>query len=287
MQFMYLYYFTNDNKFPFFIQYGQHKNGMGVHYHFDFSELVIVLNGTATHIVNNEQYVINKGDVFVINGGTWHSYENTCDFEICNIMYQPENLFNKSSDIERSYGYHALFVIEPFLRKECSFNSHLKLAFVDLEKVKRLIISMYDEYQSKIRGYQTLIWAYFMELVVFLSRRYTLNNMGEKENLVSIAKSISYIENHFKEQITLTELAEKANISIRHFNRIFNKTYKTTPMNYIMKLRMQHASLLLKESKLSISDIAFESGFNDSNYFTRKFRKHFGVTPKEYRSKSY
>lgn len=67
---VYLNWFTTDEHFPFFIQYGGHEEDTSLHQHADFSELVIVLNGHAAHIVNDEEAFIKKGNVFVINGGT-------------------------------------------------------------------------------------------------------------------------------------------------------------------------------------------------------------------------
>ncbi|GFP76956.1 AraC family transcriptional regulator [Clostridium fungisolvens] len=283
MDYMHLHYFTKDNNFPFFIQTGEHDMEMPIHYHWDFSELVIVLSGTATHVVNSEKYFIKKGDVFVINENTFHGYEEACDFKICNIMYKSEHLHQVGNDLRKSSGYEALFVIEPFLAKEYSFKSKLKLTLSDYEKVKEVIFDMLNEYQNKYQGYQTMIYSRFMELVVFLSRQYDIISLEFKDNVINIAKAVSYIESHFREQINLKDLADKAELSVRHFNRIFKENYKTTPMNYVLRLRIQHACLLLRKSKLSISEIAYESGFDDSNYFTRQFKKVEGVSPKVYR----
>lgn len=284
MEYMYLHYFTKNTNFPFFIQIGEHDRGMPIHYHSDFSELVIVLNGTATHVVNSEKYFIKKGDVFVINENTSHGYEETCDLKICNIMYKPEHLYQVGNDLRKSSGYEALFVIEPFLVREYSFKSKLKLTLSDFEKVKDVIFDMIHEYQNKYQGYQTMIYSHFMELVVFLSRQYDIISSEVKDNVINIAKAVSYMENNFREHINLKDLADKAELSVRHFNRIFKESYKTTPINYVLRLRIQYASLLLRKSKLSISEIAYESGFDDSNYFTRQFKKIMGASPKEYRT---
>lgn len=284
MDYLYLYYFTKDANFPFFIQYGEHNLDMPIHYHADFSELVIVLNGTATHTVDSEEYLIKKGDVFVINGNTSHGFKTTCDFKICNIMYKSEDLHEVGNDLKKSSGYQALFVIEPFLAKEHNFKSKLHLSPSHHEKVRELISDMISEYENKYQGYQTLIYSHFMELVVFLSRQYDLISPEMKDNIINIAKAISYMENHFQEQLKLDDLADKAKLSVRHFNRIFKENYKTTPINYILRLRIQHACLLLRKSTLRISDIAYESGFDDSNYFTRQFKKIMGSSPKDYRS---
>jgi AraC family L-rhamnose operon transcriptional activator RhaR/AraC family L-rhamnose operon regulatory protein RhaS len=284
MESMFLHYFTKEDNFPFFIQYGKHDIDMPVHYHSDFSELVIVLNGTANHIVNSEEYFIKKGDVFVINGNTSHGYTNTCNLKICNIMYKPKHLHNVGNDLRKSSGYQALFVIEPFLAKEYNFKSKLHLTLSNYEKVRELIFDMIYEYDNRHQGFQTMIYSHFMELVVFLSRQYDLISLDIKDNIINIAKAISHIENNFREQISLNELANKSNLSVRHFNRIFKENYKTTPMSYIINLRIQYACLLLRKGTLKISDIAYESGFEDSNYFSRQFKKITGTSPKEYRS---
>ncbi|GJM83763.1 hypothetical protein HMSSN139_62590 [Paenibacillus sp. HMSSN-139] len=78
---VYLNWFTRDEQFPFFIQYGGHEEDTFDHSHADFSELVIVLNGHATHIVNNEESFIKKGNVFVINGSTSHAYKDPQDLK--------------------------------------------------------------------------------------------------------------------------------------------------------------------------------------------------------------
>ena len=283
MDYMYLHYFTKDTSFPFFIQFGGHANDMPIHYHADFSELVIVLNGMANHVVNSEKYFIKKGDVFVINRNTSHGYEDTCDLKICNIMYKPKYLYQVGNDLKKSSGYQALFVIEPFLAKEYSFKSRLQLNISDYKKAKEIIFDMVDEYQSKYEGYQTMLYSHFMELVVFLSRKYDFASSGLKDNVINIAKAVSYLENHFREHINLNDLASKADLSTRHFNRIFKENYKTTAINYIIRMRIEYACLLLRKSKLKISDIAYKSGFDDSNYFTRQFKKVIGFSPKEYR----
>jgi len=284
MEYMYLKYFTKDDNFPFFIQYGEHNIDLPLHCHVDFSELVIVLKGTATHIVDSEEYCIKKGDVFVINGNTCHGYKNTCDFKICNIMYKSEHLHQVGNDLKKASGYQALFVIEPFLAKEHNFKSKLQLILFDYEKVKEIISDITGEFQNKYQGYQTMIYSHFMKLVVILSRQYDLISSDIMDNRINIAKAISYMENNFQKEIDLKDLADKANLSVRHFNRIFKENYKTTPMSYILKLRIQYGCSLLRKSNLNISDVAYESGFEDSNYFSRQFKKAIGSSPKDYRS---
>lgn len=284
MECMYLKYFTDCKDFPFYIQYGKHDESMFMHYHNDFSELVLVLNGTAIHMVDNEEYFVKKGDVFVISNNTTHGYKDLKNFRICNIMFSFDYMFSLNYDIIKTSGFHSLFIIEPYLTREQHFKSRLQLSISDFETVEKLIDCMVTEYSKKGNSYMTLLHANFMELAVFLTRKYEHSEITEIDNRINIANSVAYMESNFTKPIAIEELAKLANISSRHFSRIFNQTYHTTPINYITALKMQHASTLLINTTKSITEIAYSCGYNDSNYFTRQFKKFFSLTPMQYRN---
>lgn len=279
---MQLSFFTNDEKFPYFIQYGEHDDNMYMHTHADFCELVIVLSGSATHIVGTEHFSIQKGDVFVISDNTEHGYTDANNFCICNIMFRTENFFKYDYDIKKSAGFHALFVLEPYFSKEHSFTSRFRLRLSDFQKVHELTDMMLHEYQTKDEGWQTLFLSGFTELTVHLSRLYS-KYQTEKKEIMNLANAVSYIENHFNEKITIELLASVAHYSARHFNRIFKETYGQTPIEYITSLRIANACKMLKNSDACLSEIALKSGFGDSNYFCRIFKKHTGITPNKFR----
>ncbi|WP_153977231.1 AraC family transcriptional regulator [Paenibacillus xylanilyticus] len=280
----YLNWFTSDLQFPFYIQYGGHEEDTELHQHVDFSELVIVLNGNATHVVHTEEYFIKKGNAFVINGSTPHAYRDPHDFKICNIMFRPEMLASIGPDLKKSNGYQALFVLEPYYRNIQSYPGKLALPIPSLEYVESLIAVMIEEYHGQLQGYQTMLLSRFTELVVYLSRHYDTQEKGmEGNHLMHLANAISYMEDHYLEPLTLEEIAGKSNISVRHLNRIFRSYYQMTPIAYMLTLRLERACGLLKHSSLTITQISYECGFNDSNYFTRQFRKAYGVSPKVYR----
>ncbi|WP_219838559.1 helix-turn-helix domain-containing protein [Paenibacillus sp. R14(2021)] len=284
MRSIHLEWFTTDEQFQFYIQYGEHDEDMYMHHHVDFSELVIVLRGNATHVVNKEETFIKKGDVFVIDGSTSHAYKDPHEFRICNIMYRPDFLKLAGPDLRTSNGYQALFVLEPFYRNINHFESKLSLVIPSLEYVSSLVAFMIEEYGNKLQGYQTMLRSRFMELVVYLSRQYeNQERQGVQGNLMHLANAISFIEDHYLEQLSREQIAAESNISVRHLNRIFQSYYQTTPFAYLQKLRLEHASMLLETKDIPISEISFKSGFNDSNYFTRQFTKAYGMSPKAYR----
>jgi AraC-like DNA-binding protein len=202
-------------------------------------------------------------------------------------MYRLDYLFPGDYDITKSAGFHALFLLEPYFSKEYKFASRLKLDQIHFDKTYNIIKRMVNEFENKLDGWHTLLQSNFMELVVLFSRIYNFNSTQKKTDIINIAKAVSYIENHFNEDISLQMLAELSNYSKRHFIRIFNETYHTAPVNYIITLKIRQACTLLKESNLPVSSIAMRCGFNDSNYFSRIFKKHMGITPTQYRCSAY
>lgn len=284
MDSMELRYFTNSETFPFFIQRGQHDCDFFMHDHKDFTELVIVLSGSATHIVNDESYPISRGDVFVVGGNTAHSYVDISDFHIYNIMFRPESVNFSQYDITKSIGFHALFMVEPHFNRQHGFKNKLKLSPADFVIVKELADRMHDEYHAHNDGSETIVGAMFLILAVTLSRLYSFDDKSTKNNVINIAKTASYIENHFSEELSIAALADLVHYSERHFARLFKETYNMTPVDYILSLRIKHACTLLSDTDLPISEISLQSGYSDNNYFSRVFKKKIGVTPSQYRA---
>lgn len=99
-----------------------------------------------------------------------------------------------------------------------------------------------------------------------------------------IAEAQSLIRHNPQQEIVVKDLAKKLKLSLRTFNRRFKNATNQTPTQYIQNVRMRAAGELLQTSNLSITEIAFKSGYQDLPHFTRLFKKHFGTTPSQYRA---
>lgn len=283
---MQLSWFTADEAFPFFIQLGWHEQSLETHTHADFSELVIVLGGTAVHTVKGEEYLLRKGDVFVINEDTAHGLKSPHNLRICNIMFRKSLFMHNNMDVRKSAGFHALFMIDPALSRERPYQSYLRLPADEFEAVSQRLEDMLNEYRKQAVGYQTCLIAQLLGLAVTLSRRYEKEPMLKDTKGMRIAAPLAYMENNFTREINLKQLADLSNLSTRHFDRIFQDAYHTTPKTYIAQLRMAHARALLARTQMPITDVAFDCGYQDSNYFARVFKKYCGVSPARYRAQA-
>ncbi|EDM26355.1 probable transcription regulator [Lentisphaera araneosa HTCC2155] len=117
----------------------------------------------------------------------------------------------------------------------------------------------------------------------------TSQNFGRaQKNLqpyLDIAPGVEYMENNYMKSFSVEKCADLSHLSVRQFERKFKKTFLTSPQDYIMKTRIQHACNYLLKSKMGISEIALKVGFYDQSVFTRQFKKQQGLTPGAYRKK--
>lgn len=270
--------FTGASGFPFFIQYGHHDFSNDMHIHEDFYELTIVLDGTALHLVNGESHFIKKGDVFCVDDRSEHCFTQCQSFRICNMMFRPTEMFVPFPDLQHLPGFHALFG----KHEGGAFRSRLRLNITDFEETERLIDRMIEEYTSCRAGFVSTVTAYFIQLVSYISRRYS-EEQTVSAGSTTFTKAVAFMEKSFTERISLEQIADIAGMSVRHFQRQFKNTYLITPQEYIVMLRMQKAIQLLLRTDMTITEIAPECGYQDSNLFSRQFRKNTGLSPRSYR----
>ena len=249
----------------------------------DFDELVIILKGTAMHVIDEHEFPIKAGDVFVISQNQEHQYQEMNRLALANILYDPDALGISEWDIRALPGFHALFSLEPAFRSQHRFNSRLQLSEQQMNRINELVHDLTRESEQRNPGYRVMAKGLFMQLAVTLSRAYSSKPTEESIDLLRIGDAIALIETNYADKITLDELAEKSHLSRRHFTRIFQECIGRSPIDHLMHVRCRKAAELLTGTDRTITDIAFECGFSDSNYFTRCFRKKMNQTPKQFR----
>ncbi|MBB6730694.1 response regulator [Cohnella zeiphila] len=101
----------------------------------------------------------------------------------------------------------------------------------------------------------------------------------------AIEQSCRYIKDHFKEELTLSEMAERTNFSVSHFSTLFKKHTGSSFVNYVNGLKVDEAKKLLRSTAYSVSDITEMAGFSTTPYFSRVFKSTVGLSPLEYRKR--
>lgn len=97
-----------------------------------------------------------------------------------------------------------------------------------------------------------------------------------------INPAIEYIKTNFRERINLRDLSEKACMSTSSFYRYFKRELGMSPIEFILTEKINYAKKMLSNPRINVSEVSYATGFEDCNYFIRLFKKHEGVTPKQY-----
>jgi AraC-like DNA-binding protein len=99
-----------------------------------------------------------------------------------------------------------------------------------------------------------------------------------------VVKSVDFMKTHYAEKLAVKDVADYVGIHRSYFSKTFTETIGVTPIKYLQLLRLEKGSELLLHTALSITEIALTAGYPDLYSFTRAFKAHYGVSPKQYRS---
>ena len=246
----------------------------------NYSEIAVIISGPARHVLDGENVPVAAGDVLIIHPGAVHAYDETAEMEIINLLFDPSRLSLPQLD---GYSLPLFGKIFPDGKNLYhSANPAARLAPEDLAETVRMIRKLEDELKNPLPGKLFLCLALFMEIIAYLSRKSGEQNSARQANF-RIGEAIRYMNRHYAEPVELKKLAKIANMSERSFFRHFHVSAGCSPVEYLLKIRLQHGCDLLINGNASIAEIAAECGFCDSNYFCKQFRRAFSVSPRTFR----
>lgn len=270
---------------------GAGKN-MSARYHdHDFSEIAIVMGGSAIHSVsltNNKEAVqakIAKGDILVLHPGVFHLYKQAEDLELWNIIFDSKHLLMPQYDAEFLPFFQKLFPQKtPPPVRQMTFPV-LHLDDKELNTCQNSILKIQQEMTSQLPGSYFSAMSAFMGMLIHLARM-DREPVQDKETAPEsrIADALNYIHRHYMNgKISLDMLAAIASMSKRNLTRYFRNATGASPLEYLQTLRMSKALFFLRSTDFKIEDIAYRCGFCNGAYFSRCFIKSYNVSPSEYR----
>ncbi len=168
-------------------------------------------------------------------------------------------------------------------------NSKSSQVVVSSNVITKFIDSLEFYFQNPSLVNNDLLELKIKELILLLIQSKNINSIMElvadlySTNTIQVKE---VIELHLFSNLKLDQLAKLCNLSLSSFKREFKKEYNDSPTNYINDRRLEKAKELLSITDLPISEIAYETGFQDSLYFTRLFKKKIGIPPTAYRTEN-
>ncbi len=244
--------------------------------------LIYLKKGTLILKCGEQKLIVEKNSIAVVNPNEIHSGENPeSALEYYLMKIDLLLLLGNQPDLQQT------MYTELLLKNHVVFENKISNDYSLLENMKNII----NEFHQKDEGYELVIKGLSFLVLTTLLRKYTKTVQNQLEldlqyrRLKQIKPAITYMENNMCEKITLKQLAEVTSLSTSHFTRIFKTVSRLSPMDYLNQMRVQKAAHLLLKTDKTIMEIAMDIGFNDSNYFSRFFKKCRNVTPSEFRKK--
>lgn len=258
------------------------------------SEIAIVVRGSAVrHLTERSgengktesaMAELHQGDVIVVHPGLVHAYDNTDDFEVLNIVYDPNRLLLPLLDGRDLPFIRLCFPGSRALPLPAMTEAAMNLPLRKLAEVCKKARLLGDDLRDNVRGGLFLAFIRFLDIVAFLADNdSTVLPPEDSQKLFLIDESVRFMMRHYAEPVSLDQLAHAAKMSRRNFCRHFREMAGCSPMTQLLNIRLNHAADLLRNTDTGISEIAVSCGFCDGNYFCSRFKAHFAMTPRAFR----
>lgn len=247
-------------------------------------EFNVITRGTIEYYVANEHYTLSAGQGILKNANVLHMAEpaqNAPDAEMFSIIMDPEFIVPARSVIYQKYiaphvGTQGLRCLP--LDPACPWQGQI---LDDLRAAYGLYQTEAGAYELRIHGLMCRVWQAIAEHADVLPRHdFTA---AERTNQLRIKQMLAFIQAHFREKLTLDQIAGAANISRNTCLSCFRHVLGLSPMECLTNHRLEHAFHLLLSSDLTVAEIAERCGFGDASYFGKVFRKKTGLSPTQYR----
>lgn len=249
----------------------------------NFAELVIIVSGSGRQRIDRETTTVAAGDVFLIQGNIVHCFVERCGLGMYNIMFDDRFLGPHLQSLRSLPGFNAFFLFEPNYRKRHKFGSRLRLSGEALLSLGQVLHQMEAEAERRAPGWDLALLARVLEIFVTVSREYARVENPMARSLCRLGEVVSRLENDYRRHWTVAGIARIASLAPSTLLPVFKAVTGYSPIDYLLRVRLAKAAELLRQTGLSISEVAAECGFADSNYFSRQFKAHYQTTPRDYR----
>jgi AraC-like DNA-binding protein len=238
----------------------------GIHSH-NFCEIMYITDGSGVCVIEGVEYPVRAGDIIVYNTGVFH--EERSAGERLSILFF-------AADIQIPGMAAGCVVPEdaPPIIQAGSYDETLK-TFISV------MVSELEQKQAHYKAISTHIAGLFCHYILRLYG-VKLENQGHSE-ICQRAKQ--YLDNHYREDINLSRIADGVHLSKYHFIHIFKEHTGMTPMKYLLFVRMSAAKELLAREGLPIGEVAAAVGYENALAFSRVFKNSEAISPTEYRKK--
>lgn len=250
------------------------KYKMAFHWHASV-EVIRVISGRLSVNLDDQALEAQDGDILFVNSEVIHgATPHDCIYQC--LVFNPA--FLKSGNDGCNV----------FLDNLLSQNTHLPARIED-ETLKNILIALMTEMDERTEGFAFKVLGLAAQFFGTVQEKnyFARQSYEEKDTqkIHRLKKVLKYIRDNFASEITLDDMAREADLSTKYFCSFFKSMTGTTPVKYLLTYRIERAARKLLGTDESITQIAYNCGFNDLSYFIKTFKEVKKITPKNYRKK--
>lgn len=231
----------------------------------NYNSLLIthIIDGTFTYIKDGKHITARAGDTVILDCYKPHEYYTNDSFESIWIHISGANSFELFEEVEKTDGNLV----------KCR----------DVNHVKKLLFRIYDSISGVNPPSELNISLDIYKIFAELLNPQSIKSKGESNYEDSIQDVKNYIAENLNEKLTVQRLANESHMSTSHFSRVFKQQTGFSPYDYVLITRLNKAKYLLQKTEMSVSSIAYETGFNSESNFICFFTDNEGISPGKFR----
>lgn len=257
----------------------ERMNEQGIYHDHDFAELTYILSGKGKYLIEGKEYDVSAGDVVMCNPGTGHQH----------LLADPKNptveFFTGFSDFHFK-NMPKNSIILPNGEYVLHTSSETK------QEISKHCYEMLSENQMNEPGKYFMLKTHLMQIMLLIIREITDVkdqrqegcNFESYHKIYAVKQIINYLNENYENKISLDQIARNMYLSPVYISKIFKEETGESPINYLIKIRLEKAKdLLIHLDDNSIKNVANQVGYEDVYHFSKLFKKYYGISPLYYK----
>lgn len=272
----------NNPDFPAYIKKGQlssYPDFRAVSHWHDDLEFILILEGQMSYDINGQGILLQAGEGIFVNSRCFHygySDTHTECFFVC-ILLSPQLLSVNSYFIQNC--------LNPLIQNSHfpyqKLNPSVQWQNTILHELKML----YEENKDKVQPFRILEKSAHIFRLLSENMNFFPDCNKNTEEILALTAMIGYVQKNYSEKILLKDISAAGNCCKTKCTTLFQKYLSTSPMTYLNHYRLEKSGLLLQNTAMSVTEIAYACGFSNASYFCELFHKYYNTTPRKFRNK--